>query len=534
MKKYKMNYKKILVFSLITVLSVTTFTGCNKEKGSKKNEVLESKYASEYPIDAKDKTLTYWMPMTANISNSATNYGDLPVAKELEKRTGIKVEYIHPSLTNHLEKFNLMIAGGDLPDIIQYYWSTYPGGPQAAIDEGVILPLNSIMNSYATNFKQLMEKHPDVAREAKTDEGNFFAFGVVAADRKLNTSAGPIIRLDWLEELGLEKPETIDEWYTVLKAFKEKKNASAPLSMGMNGIYNDTFIGAYGISYDFYQIDGKVKYGPAQKEYKEFLTTMKKWYDEGLYDQNFSTNDAAAINANMLNGNAGATWNALGGGIGVLTNAATDPKAVYGGAPYPTHKKGEPPKFGQAGSPFNPLTAITTKCKDVELAAKFLDYGYTDAGKTLFNFGIEGTSYEMVDGKPKYTELITKNPNGLSMSQALTLYSHGGQNGSFEQDLGYLEQYAGLPQQQEAWNLWLDTDVFNYRVPSVNVAEEDATEYATILTDITTYRDEMYIKFVTGTESLDNFDKYLANLEKIGLKRLTEIKQKAYEAYMAR
>lgn len=535
MRKSLIGLKKVVVFCLVIALCVATFAGCNNKgnKGGQKIN-LESKYGSEYPINADDTTLTFWRAMTANVSVSATNYGDLPVAKELEKRTGIKVKYIQPSTATYIEKFNLMIASGDLPDIIHYDWNSYPGGAQAAIDDGVIIPLNSVIDTYAKNFKSLMEKYPDAAKFAKTDEGNYFAFGVVAADNRLKTTAGPIIRLDWLEELGLEKPETIDDWYEVLKAFKEKKNASAPLTMIINAVYCGTFIGAYGITYDFYHEDGKIKYGPAEPEYKEFLTTMKKWYDEGLLDQNFSTVDSATVNANMLNGTSGATWGALGGGIGVLTNAATDPKAYYTGVQNPTLKKGETPKFSQMADPFMPWTAISSKCENVELAAKFLDYGYTEEGKTFFNFGTEGVSYEMVDGKPKYTELITNNPDGLSMSQALTKYSHGGQAGSFEQDLGYLEQYAGLPQQQDAWKEWLKTDAAKYTVPSVSIPAEDINEFSTLRTDIDAYRDEMYIKFITGTEPLDNFDAYLKNLKKIGIDRLIEIEQKAYDSFMSR
>lgn len=530
----KKSLKRILVICLVIALSVTAFTGCKTGKTGAGGVILESKYGSEYPIDAGDTTLTLWRPMSANVSVSANNYGDLPVGKELEKRTGIKVEYIQPSATAWIEKFNLMVASGELPDIIHYDWVSYPGGAQAAIDDGVIIGLNDVVDSYATNFKSLMEKYPDVAKNAKTDAGNYFAFGVVAADNKLKTTAGPIVRLDWLEELGIDEPETIDDWYEMLKAFKEKKGAAAPLTMIFDAVYYGIFIGAYGINYDFYHDDGKVKFGPAEPEYKEFLTTMKKWYDEGLLDQNFSTVDGATVNANMLNGTSGATWGALGGGIGVLTNAATDPKAYYTGVQNPTLKKGEQPKFSQYADAFMPWAAITTQCKDVELAAKFLDYGYTEEGKTFFNFGTEGVSYEMVDGKPKYTDLITNNPDGLSMSQALTKYSHGGQAGYFEQDLGYLEQYAGLPQQQKAWKAWTNTDAVNHTVPNVSIPAEDINEFSTLRTDISAYRDEMYIKFITGTESLDNFDDYLKKLKKIGIDRLIEIEQKAYDAFMSR
>ncbi len=531
--------KSVLVLALALVLALSVFTGCSEKKNvGGYVDTSETKYGSEYPLDAGDTTLTVWQSQTAVLTSlGLSNFGETEFAKELEKRTGVKIDYVEASATNAGEKFNLMIAGGELTDMINYSWNYYPGGAQAAVDDGVVLPLNDMMDAgWAPNFTALMEEYPDIAKDAKTDSGLFYATGTVAPERELNTTAGPIVRLDWLEELGLDKPETIDDWYTVLKAFKEKKGAKAPLSLSLSGIGSGAFIGAYKVAYDFYRVGDEVKFGPAEPAYKEFLTTMNKWYKEGLLDANFSTVDAATITANMINGVSGATWNALGGGIGALTTA--NPDALYGGAPYPTHKKGETPWFGQASARFGIRTAITTQCKDPELAMKWLDYNYSEDGHMLTNFGIEGVTYEMVDKDgekyPQYTELVTKNPDGLSMSQVFVKYSNAGQAGSYRQDARYLEQYAGLPQQQDAWKTWVNTDTFEHNIPQVNIADEDASEYSTIYADITTYRDEMYVKFIMGTESLDNFDKYVAEMEKMGLEKMIAMKQAGYDAYMKR
>ena len=96
---------------------------------------------------------------------------------------------------------------------------------------------------------------------------------------------GPIVRKDWLDELGLSMPETIDEWHNVLTQFKEKKGAAAPLAYHDNMLRNGDFIGAYGIKMDFFIENGKVVYGPYDKRYKDFLTTFAQWYKEGLIDK---------------------------------------------------------------------------------------------------------------------------------------------------------------------------------------------------------------------------------------------------------
>ncbi len=531
--------KSVLVIALALTLALSVFTGCGKKKGGAGNvDTSNTKYGTTYPLKAGDVTLSYWQAQNAVVAGlGISNYSELPIAKELEKKTGVKIEYVEASASNSAEKFNLMIAGGDLTDMIRYSWKYYPGGPQTAIDDGIILPLNDMMDAgWAPNFTKIMKDNPEVAKEGKTDEGLFYATGTVAKERDLNTTAGPIVRMDWLEELQLDVPETVEDWYKVLKEFKEKKGCTAPLSMTMQGIGSGAWVGAYKTAYDFYTVDGKVKYGPAEASYKEFLTEMNKWYKEGLLDPNFSTTDQATITANLINDKSGATWNALGGGIGALTTA--DPDALYGGAPYPTHERGKTPWFGQAGEKFAPTAAITTQCKDPELAMKWLDYGYSEEGHMLYNFGIEGTTYKWVDKDgekyPQYTELVTKNPKGQSMSQVFVQYSQAGQGGNYCQDVRYLEQYAGLPQQQAAWKTWVNTDTFKHTVPQVNIAEEDATEYSNIYTDITTYKDEMFVKFVMGTEPLSNFDKYVDTLKKMGLDKITKMKQTAFDKYQKR
>lgn len=154
--------KRTRVLAIALAAATVALAGCNKGTVGEV-EIGEEKYGKTYPIKTEE-TLTYWMPMTANISTNASNYGDLPVAKELEKRTGIKVKYIHPSLTNKVEKFNLMVASGEFPDIIEYSWESY--GPDKAIKDGIILPLNDLIDAYAPNVKKIYDENPEIAKTA--------------------------------------------------------------------------------------------------------------------------------------------------------------------------------------------------------------------------------------------------------------------------------------------------------------------------------------------------------------------------------
>lgn len=219
---------------------------------------------------------------------------------------------------------------------------------------------------------------------------------------------------------------------------------------------------------------------------------------------------------------------------GALMSAAKEPGFSVTGAPYPTHKKGEKPKFGYATSPYNAATAITTACRDKEAAMRLLNYGYTKEGHILYNFGTEGVSYTMKDGIPTYTELVTKNPDGLSMSEALVKYCFGGQRINAVQNVHYLEQYASLPQQQAAWERWIDTDGQNHRIPATYIDSSKSSEYQTKFADVDAYAREMFVKFVSGDEPISNFDNYIKQLKKIGLDDVIKMNQEAYDRFLKR
>lgn len=113
-------------------------------------------------------------------------------------------------------------------------------------------------------------------------------------------------------------------------------------------------------------------------------------------------------------------------------------------------------------------------------------------------------------------------------------YTLSWDNGPFVQDLRQKLQSASMPEQLVAWDRWDDTTVEEYFLPKIAIAQEDLSEYSSLRSDIKTYVNEMTIKFVRGTESLDNFDEYLATLESMGVSRLIEIIQTATDEYYAR
>ncbi|MDD4849811.1 MAG: extracellular solute-binding protein [Gemmiger sp.] len=476
-----------------------------------------------------------WLP------SNETSVDASPFLVELQKATGVTLDLTAISGDTQ-QQFNLMIAGGqdNLPDIIDNT-NRFEGGAQAAYESGYIIDLTPYIDEYAPNYRKYLDEHPDIDRLMKTDDGKYLTFPMIRGDDALCSFNGLIVRKDWLDADGLSVPVTMDDWHTMLTTFKEKNGATAPLVIdAKNHWHYRNFASAYGADYEYYvNDDGKVDFGPIQPGFKDYLTEMNKWYEEGLIDQNYLTADQNAREAAITSGQAGALWYAVGGGIGKYITAARDGgDDVFDlvGVPTPVLKEGDTPALGfKADAANNNGLSISTNCKNVALAMKFLDYGFSEEGDMLYNYGTEGVSYEMVDGKPTYTDLIMKNPDGLTASQAMGYYIGANHmNGGFVQELGYYNQYLALPQQQQAIQTWADNDGAKHLLPPFSMTAEESKTAGAIDTEIWTYVDENVAAFITGTTSLDEFDNFVATIQDMGVEDSIACKQAALDRYNAK
>ena len=152
----------------------------------------------------------------------------------------------------------------------------------------------------------------------------------------------------------------------------------------------------------------------------------------------------------------------------------------------------------------------------------------------LYNFGIEGESYDMIDGYPTYNEYITHNKDGLSMMNAMEGYTLSYHEGPFVQDKRYMEQYAGLSQQKLALENWMYTDASAHTMPPVSLTPDQRTELAFLLESIDTYKSEMVAKFIMGIEPLDKFEDFRNELYARGLDKFLVYNQEGYERFLNR
>jgi len=546
----------IIMILLVSVMLAACSTGGGSTKGNNetvstptnegttKQPTEETKTeATTYPINT-DKKLTYWGEMTGNLVGVKATHAEVPFFQEWQKVTGVGLEFIAPPSGQAKEAMNMLLASGSLPDLIEYnFIGDFPGGPEKAIKDGYIIELNDLIDKYAPNLKKFLEENPDIDKMVKTDNGSYYVFPFIRYDEYNRVFQGPIVRKDWLDELGLPVPETIDDWTTMLRAFKEKKGASAPLAFNskprfFNDSGNGAFSGAFGVNRGFYLDGDVIKFGPAEPGFKDYLNQLREWYGEGLLDKNVATADGKAIDSNMATGATGASIGNAGGGIGRWQPLVeeNDPNAVLVAAPYPVLNKGDKPKFGQMNHAYasEGTVAITSAAKDKELAVRMLDYGYSKEGGLFFNFGTEGVSYNMVGDYPTYTDLLMKNPDKLAPAQAISMYARGSYNGPFIQDKRYAEQFFALDTQKEAVNVWKNTDAALHNLPPITPTPEESSDYATIMNDINTLVDEMTTKIIIGVEPIDAYDSYVEKMKSLKLDRAIEIQSAALKRFNSR
>lgn len=529
--------RKIISILLAAAMVSAVTAGCKSGGGNGDAVAANDDQTLTFPLKTP-VTLTIWRPAISSLLGQYPDQSKLPIYEELTKKTGIKFVLKCPAVGQEKDQFNLMVASGEMPDIFDgnSVSNYYPGGLIKAGTDGIIMKLNDLQKKYAPDLLKVYEKYKGVDAYAKNSDGDYLGIPFIRGAQITTTTGGMVMRKDWLDKLGLQAPTTISEWYDALSAFKNKLGATAPLLDLGQQLY-----GAYGINDGYFVEDGKVKFGPADPRYKDFLTEMAKWYKEGLIDPEIATNNSKTKDAKACSNKSGAFYGTGGNGIGRYEHqmASVDPNYKLIGVQSPTLKEGDINRIFQSDRSVATMItcSISSKCKNPDVAMSFLNYGFTGDGYILYNFGIEGQTFNWENDYPKFTDLITKNPQDLSFTAALQLYARSAENGPFVQDPRYREQYFALPEQQQAVKSWR-TYAENAQGPDFPylrgiLSLSESSEITPIETQVNTYVDEMLYKFVEGQTQITDgtFNSYLAQLKNLGLDTAVKDRQTAEDRF---
>lgn len=517
--------------------STTEESGAAAESGDESQAETAETGEFQLPIVDEPTTLSYFVADDSNAAIMTTDWNDNEFYQEMERRTGVHLEFEMVSSADYQTNFNLMIASGNLADMIYVGASYYAEGVDAAIDDGYFLDLTDLVDEYMPNYEKVRTSDVQYELLSTTDSGRLGAVYELRQSKQ-GPWLGLWIRQDWLDDLGLDTPVTFDDYHEVLTAFKNEKGATAPLILNFSGSDGEfgTMSGGLNVL-NSWQLDetGKVNFGPYMDAWKEYVTIMHQWYTEGLIDPDFmATDERTADMAKVVTGASG-LFAALYTMPSVYEAASEDPNMDLAPVNPPVMNEGDEGHIRLRDSYTSGNTAISADSENWEVALRWLDYLYTEEGALLANYGVEGDTFEFDEnGEPVFTDKILNNENGWTMTQTVASYlcpSAGIANWS-----DWTRELAGVPEKdQVCYDVWSEADD-TWRLPSsVSLTQEESTERAALYADISTIVKEQTAQFISGALDIEsNWDAYISALEASGMERAIEITQAAYDRYLAR
>ncbi|MDQ6420278.1 extracellular solute-binding protein [Paenibacillus sp. LHD-117] len=536
----KLHKASSLLLSFTLLASVAAACGSPNEEGTTNGgntntaaetstpEASEGVSKEGFPIVSEPITLTM---MSQDVG--VADWNKMPVLQEMEKLSGIKLEFQNAPLDSFATKKNLVFASGDLPDMF-YAADLKPAEQVTYGTQGVLIPLEKYIDEgYAPNIKKIFDDHPDIRESFTTPDGHIYALPTV--DLAAVWYRGPLwYNGKFLNALGASEPKTTDELYTYLKRVKEEdpngngKKDEIPLTSVKLDDLRMYFLGFWGIYNEVYYADkeGKVHYTPQEEGYKSYLTFLNRLWNEELLDHEaFSQTDEQK--------------KAKGKNNQVALFSDWHPYFTLGGEPSEEHPLMTPVKSEIAGSPVygkhpgisaNGTFAITSSNPNPEATMRWVDYLYSYEGATLFNQGPENLLWKYKNKETHEKEWLPVPGGGDREEYRGTITPNYGiltpGMSSSELSVGLRNEFDEWIDKQNAEKL---TPIAKAPFRNVYLTNEEQTEASALLSDLDTYVKQMEAKFVTGQESLSNWDKYVEQIKKMGGDRIAELYQSAYD-----
>jgi putative aldouronate transport system substrate-binding protein len=468
----------------------------------------------------RNNTPTGASPITDNFM---TQY----IQKNFGDPNNIKMEFVTVSRTQEVEKLNVLMASNQAPDLVYTYDNPTV---QNYVRSGGLTDLGPLIEKYGQNLKTVLGE--DVLKYGLFEGKQY----TVPARRVLLPQSTTLIRQDWLDELGLPVPQTTEEFYNTLKAFKEKQ----PGKSGANVIpySNIDPFHMKPLMYSFWEWDkitDEVLYATPEwlmPGHKEALRFLNKMYSEGLIDPDFPltmNKDPQKFQKDLINGLVGAGTANTNEPVYQAYLAEVykaDPNAkLVPIDPFST-PDGKHPK--PLYSPNGMFLFVPKASKNAEAVVKYLDWMAQPEHFIALQNGTEGKTYEMQDGIP----VILDNDEAKN-----TLYNYP--------DYAIILNGKYVSTRDEELNVAANANDPNFKdftissielgstdgvlIPNVSTPIESEIKYATTLKEKT---DEIFVKAVTAKPAdFDSvYDKEVQDYMKIGGQEVMDEKLKAFQA----
>ncbi|MBQ3080416.1 MAG: extracellular solute-binding protein [Clostridia bacterium] len=496
-------------------------------------------------------------------SNQTISWDETNMAKVIEERFGIRlVGNGYPDDTWKTQ-FTLMLAEENLPDIIL--------NPQISLAEvasygsqGYFLDLKDLVAEHAPNITATMETYPRLRNYSTSPDGNMYTLTQISVN-VLALAPRFWLNKNWVENVGMEYPETLDDVYELLKAFKEQDangngDANDEIPLDANHEYTiSTFLNAFGfntrqVSYLLQaDEDGNVYLGETTEAFKAYLTYMKQLWDEGLMCPEFFTEPGEQLNAQIAGDTVG-LFGASAPYVSAGQEIDYDANFYWAGAFTSDYRENATiiKNSEVSGTPF---VLVNAKTEHAEEIVKLLDFFYTEEGQVAGNNGFEGVDFDYqpvnVPGLEDKKTFTMYCPDGFASGEAYRTGKAVINNGFY-----FVKPLAGTPSDailaatnDEQFELLLPANgwlvqLTRYGInregveiidafPSLIYEEDEAEERTQLYNDINSYLKNMQTQFITGEADIEgDWDAFIETLNSMGLEKLLEIEQNAYTRLM--
>jgi putative aldouronate transport system substrate-binding protein len=432
------------------------------------------------------------------------------------------------NVTDSNDAFNLMIASGEVPDIV--------GGSDISLNkygmEGAFVPLEDLITENAPYITKMLNDNPDVRAAITAVDGHIYYLPTLEDSQ---VSQAWFIRQDWLDKLNLKVPTTVDELHDVMVAFRD----GDPNGNGQKdevGYLNRNDINAmfslFGVNSAFYVDENdKIQLGTYSPEFKVAMKGVSQWYKEGLIDPEIFTRLGNARDVLFSANNGGLTHDWYPSTSGYNTKLAEQvPGFKLVGILPPVDINGDQWEVESRNTVTCIGTAISSTNKYPVETIKYLDFWFSPEGERLMTYGIEGEHYNLVDGKPVYTDKVLKNENPINTY----MKSLGGQQYQIAHvNLSEYEKFMMSEEGTKTLELYLTSGVINKlypKLPAFSLNESELDIIQSKWSVITTYIQENIAAWTFDGSTIDsNFDKYMNDIKKMGIDEVLGAYQAAYD-----
>ena len=503
-------------------------------------------YDYELPMFEEGFELSmFWVQLGAMGGAEQPLKKDVLFWQRIQEELGLTINFKQVSEAVGSDQYNLMIASGDMTDLIYESncgamgaTSVYNGGYDKAIEDEVYVDLTDLIPEYAPNYWAIVSADENLRKDLTTDTGKLYSMGMIY-DQPQGVREGPLVRSDLLADTGLDVPETTEDWMEVAAAMKSN-GVEYPFGVSnggdiRGGLFMNAFGTAGGHSYKVDAATGELVYDGTSDELREFVEFFAEAFKAGYiypdyaYQQMFDDSLQTAGRVALFGG---------------MDRDLTNMKESYGlelQAVPMTYPEGyEAPKMTsyeysmQRNSGMKNIV-ITTNCEEPEKAVQFLDWFYSTEGAKVVNFGwVEGESYEVVDGVKQWLPFMTERDENLVNYEVIYSLDEG-------PGLQYVNKKSPVSADYvlEAKEIWLSYDASKAvytGVPTLSFTAEESEDMGAVNSDISTFVSTEISKFMMGQAELtdETWAAYCEQVESMGLETLNEFYQTAYERYAHR